>query len=84
MASKPLPRHVLPVHCTRSAEADGLPSPHARLDSFRPRNTQQWIIFLAVAASLLFMLAFVGLFGLALLAGAATFVEMFLARLAGA
>ena len=82
MASKPQPRHVLPLH-RQGSEGDGLPSPHTRLDSFRPRSAQQWVIFVAVAGFLLFMLCFVALFGLALLAGVASFVEVMLTRLAG-
>ena len=81
--NKPQPRHVLPLFRQGSAEADGSVSPHgsSRMESFRPRTAQQWVIFLAVAGFLLFMLSFVALFGLALVGAVASLVEVMLTRI---
>lgn len=79
------PRSALPLFHNGPGDPDssagGSPLSAARADAFRPRTLQQWVIFLAVAAFLLFMASFVCLFGLSLLAALASFIEMLYFRL---
>ena len=82
--ARPHPRHaILPITRQPSGEAPGdAASPRSpSMAVFWPRSLQQCIVFVAVAGFLLFMAGFISLFGLALIAGVASFVETIFYRI---